>query len=92
MHGHTDGRTDGQRLRGGINRVDPDQTALGPNCMSKRLLKHFSRQEKQTTLVAIGALRVNNSCRQKQLQITILKYIFCNFIEEKVCFSYFSTK
>ena len=43
------------------NRVDPDQTApdLGPNCLSKRLLKHFSRREKQTTFVAIGALRVN---------------------------------
>ena len=27
-----------------------------------------------------------NSCRQKQLKVTILKYIFCNFIEEKVFF------
>ena len=27
--------------------------------MLKRLLKHFSRREKQTTFVAIGALRVN---------------------------------
>ena len=27
--------------------------------MPKRLLKHFSRREKQTTFVAIGALRVN---------------------------------
>ena len=31
------------------NRVDPDQTAL----------KYISRREKQTTFVAIGALRAN---------------------------------
>ena len=43
------------------NRVDPDQTAqsdLGPHCLSKRLLKHFRRREKQANFVAIGALRV----------------------------------
>ena len=44
------------------NSVDPEQTAqqsdLGPHCLPWRLLKHFSRREKQTTFVAIGALRV----------------------------------
>ena len=41
--------------------MDPEQTApdLGSHCLPKRLLKHFSRREKQTTFVAIGALRVN---------------------------------
>ena len=40
------------------NSVDPDQTApvLGPrclllHCLAKRLLKHFSRQQKQMTFV-----------------------------------------
>ena len=46
------------------NGVDPEQTApkeqsdLGPHCLPKRLFKHFSRREKQTTFVAIGSLRV----------------------------------
>ena len=44
--------------------MDPEQTApigasdLGPHCLPYRLLKNFSRREKQTTFVAIGALRV----------------------------------
>ena len=29
---------------------------MGPHCLPQRLLKHFSRREKQTTFVAIGAL------------------------------------
>ena len=46
--------------------MDPEQTApigqsdLGPHCLPLRLLKHFSRREKQTTFVAIGALRVRD--------------------------------
>ena len=35
---------------------EQEQSDLGPHCLSKRLLKHFSRQEKQETFVAIGAL------------------------------------
>ena len=38
--------------------MDPEQTALGPHCLPYRLLKHFSRREKQTTFVVIGTLRV----------------------------------
>ena len=42
--------------------MNPDQTApmsdLGPHCLTKRLLKHFCRQQKQTTLGVIDALRV----------------------------------
>ena len=34
-----------------------EQSNLGPHCLPQRLLKHFSRREKQTTFVAIGALR-----------------------------------
>ena len=37
--------------------MNPDQTA--PICLFERLLKHFSRREKQTNFVVIGALRVN---------------------------------
>ena len=35
-----------------------EQSDLGPHCLPQRLLKYFSRREKQTTFVAIGALRV----------------------------------
>ena len=49
------------------NSVDPEQTAprkqsnLGPHCLPLGLFKHFSKREKQTTFVAIGALRVKMS-------------------------------
>ena len=49
------------------NRLDPDQTALigavwsGSTLFVIKLLKHFSRREKQTTFVLIGALRVKVS-------------------------------
>ena len=45
------------------NSVDPKQTAhkgavwSGPHCLPKRLLKHFSKWEKQTTFFGIGASR-----------------------------------
>ena len=44
------------------NSVDPEQeqSDLGSHCLPKKVLKHFSRREKQTTVVAIGALRVNS--------------------------------
>ena len=37
-----------------------EQSCLGPHCLTKRLLNSFSRREKQTTFVAIGALRVKH--------------------------------
>ena len=49
------------------NSADPDQTApigavwSGSTLFALGLLKHFSRREKQTPFVAIGALR-SNSC------------------------------
>ena len=39
--------------------VNPDQSDLGLHCLLERLLKHFSRREKQATIVVIGVLRVN---------------------------------
>ena len=36
---------------------------MGPHCLPYRLLNHFSRREKQTTFVAIGALRVKGKNR-----------------------------
>ena len=46
--------------------MDPDQTARIGAVLSEleRLLKHFSRRQKQSNFVVIGALRVN---RAKQL-------------------------
>ena len=47
------------------NSMDPEQTApiqsnLGSHCLPYRLIKHFSRREKQTTFVVIGAVRVKS--------------------------------
>ena len=41
--------------------MDSDQTApdLGLHSMTKRPLKHSSRQQQQTSFVVIGTLRVN---------------------------------
>ena len=39
---------------------------MGPHCLSKRLLIHFSRREKQTTFVVIGALRVNICVKSRE--------------------------
>ena len=53
--------------------MDPDQTApiseqsdLSLHCLLERLLEHFSRRQKQSNSVVIGALRVN---RAKQLNL-----------------------
>ena len=37
-----------------------EQSDLGPHCLQKRLLNH-KQMTKQTTVVVIGSLRVNNS-------------------------------
>ena len=39
---------------------------MGPPCLSWRLLKHFSRRDKQTTFVAIGGLRVKLTLQIQQ--------------------------
>ena len=39
------------------NRIE--QSDLGLHCLLERLLKHFSRRQKQTTFFVIGVLRVN---------------------------------
>ena len=40
--------------------MDPgqEQSDLGLHCLLERLLKHFSRRQKQTTFVVIGLLSV----------------------------------
>ena len=50
--------------------MDPEQTA------PIWLLKHFSRREKQTTFVAVGALRVKKKCTQKFLISSSLRKQF----------------
>ena len=49
--------------------VDSEQ--LGPHCLPWRLLKHFSRQEKQTTFVTIDTLRAKLH-KQMREQTTIV--------------------
>ena len=43
---------------------------MGPHCLPLRLLKHFSRREKQTTFVAIGALKVKDNETENKLHVT----------------------
>ena len=49
--------------------MDPEQTApqkqsdLDPHCLPKRILKKVDRQEKQTPIVVIGALRFKIATR-----------------------------
>ena len=46
-----------------------EQSDLSLNCLIKRLLKHFSRQQRQTIFVVIGALRASiwiNSVNERQ--------------------------
>ena len=44
------------------------------HCLLERLLKHFSRRQKQSNCVVIGALRVN---RAKQLKATSFIRLVC---------------
>ena len=44
------------------NSVDPDeQSNLDQHCLTKRLLKHFRRQQRQPNFVVIGALWVKSA-------------------------------
>ena len=43
-----------------VNSVDPDQNYLTGSTLSKRLLKHFSRRQKQTKFAVIDALRAKS--------------------------------
>ena len=44
--------------------MDPGQSDLRLHCLLERLLKHFSRRQKQSNFVVISALRDN---RAKQM-------------------------
>ena len=56
--------------------------------MPERLLKHFSRQEKQTIFVAIGALRVKNFLKsQAHLGKAVLRCQRLKLFEQIVIFS-----
>ena len=65
------------------NSVDPDQTAPGSTLFAKKKkwLKITSRWQKQTTIVVIGALRVNGTLGINEL-IHKCKLVRCN-IERK---------
>ena len=59
------------------NSMDPEQTAHRSSLIwvhtvcHSGLLKHFSRRAKQTTFVAVGALRVNILHSMESDQVTI---------------------
>ena len=68
------------------------QSDLGLHCLLERLLKHFSRRQKQTTFVVIGDLRVkhpyehnfpvmtsNFTFRIKLAQVSTF-YLFCGHL------------
>ena len=44
---------------------------MGPHCLPYRLLKHFSRREKQTTFVANDALRVKSTVKTAQDDLSL---------------------
>ena len=57
--------------------MDPDQTAPIGHFLLERLLKHFSRQQKQTTFVVIGILMA------KLKQTTMFVVSFFIFVDSK---------
>ena len=61
----------------GRNSLEPDQARsdLGP-LLVKKLLKHFSRRQQQTSFVGIGALRVNKEILYVYRECDIL-YCYC---------------
>ena len=48
---------------------------LGPDCFAQRLLKHFSRLERQTTFVGIGALRVKLFRKARHLVFWVCSHL-----------------
>ena len=61
---------------------------MGPPCLQKRLLKHFSRQEKQTTFVAIGALSHHNTIINWLSFRSIVKFVDTPWFTNIVCTVY----
>ena len=66
----------------------PEQTAPtgavssgSTQCLPYRLLKHFSRREKQTAFVAFGALRV------KLLKINVIYYFLSFYCSQYVSYA-----
>ena len=60
------------------------QPDLGLHCLLERLLKHFSRRQKQTTFVVIGVFRVNTdlfSIFKKIFNIVCQKYVFIHTVQ-----------
>ena len=43
---------------------------MGLHCLLEKLLKHFSRRQKQTTFVVIGVLRV------KCINLRLIEFLF----------------
>ena len=55
-----------------LNSVDPDQTDLVLDCLSKEASKHFSRRQKQTTFVVIDTLWIDLVSRARFIKIKII--------------------
>ena len=58
----------------------PDQTDLGLHSLLERLLKHFSRQQKQTTFVVIGILRDTFKTSKGVLLQTVKTQMKCSIM------------
>ena len=60
---------------------------LSLHCLLERLLKHFSRRQKQTIFVVIGALRVKSSQLGHDLPASVkdrvISLFFKGFISQK---------
>ena len=62
---------------------------MDPHCLPWRLLKHFSRREKQATFVAIGALRVYNIFKKSLILASAPPRGFDPGLKTKSCLKYF---
>ena len=57
-----------------------EQSGLGPHCLPERLLKHFSRRDKQTTFVVIDTLRVKQQSQSFWMKNFVIAFmIFSKF-------------
>ena len=53
----------------------PEQSDLSLHCLLERLLKHFSRRQKQMNVVVIGALII--LCRSGNVRSTVAHLVEC---------------
>ena len=70
------------------------QSDLSLHCLFERLLKHFSRRQKQSNFVVIGALRVNRAKqlnRRRQMRPAFIRFSMAGKRSQKKLKSYLFT-